>query len=115
MLPKTSEVELVGQTVIARLGLEELTHLEMQEIVEECLTQMRCHNASHVILDMQGVEFLASTCIGSMVSLLQDLQHVRGKLALINCCDEVTFLFKVTRLDAVIEIYDDEKEALDNL
>ena len=52
-----------------------------------------------------------SACIGALVTFLQDLEHVRGRIALANCQPNVAFLFKVTRLDQVIGIYDDPQTA----
>lgn len=112
MSTQQMDLEQSGAVVTARLHTPEVTHLQMQQIIDECLERMRCHNASFVILDMAGVEFMASACLGPLVSLCRDMEHVRGKLALVRCTNNVAFLFRVTRLDAVFGIFDDEEEAL---
>ena len=109
------ELEQAGAIITARVLVPELTHLRMQELVDECLHRARYHNARHVILDMAEVEFLASACIGPIVSLLQDLEHLCGRLAMVRCQDSVALLFRVTRLDSVIGIHDDEQEARKHL
>ncbi|MFW6060849.1 MAG: STAS domain-containing protein [Phycisphaeraceae bacterium] len=115
MLPQEIELEQSGSVITVRIHEAEISHLHMQELVNECLERMRYHNARDVLLDMADVEFLASACLGPLVSMLQDLEHVCGRVALVNCRENVAFLFRVTRLDAVVGIYDDEKEALANL
>lgn len=90
----------------------DVTHVEMQEIVAECLERMRYNNAQHFVFDLSTVEFLASACLGALVGFMQEVEHVRGKIALVNCHDNVAFLFKVTRLDHVFEMYDDVQEAV---
>lgn len=112
MLPESIELEQSGAVVTVQFGLPEITHADMQEAVSECLERMRYSNARHFILDMGKVEFLASACIGALVSLMQDVEHVRGKIVLVNCQENVAFLFKVTRLDHVFEMFDDVKDAV---
>lgn len=115
MLPKAIELEQSGAVITARIREAEVSHLHMQELVNECLERMRYHNGRDVLLDLESVEFLASACLGPLVALLQDLEHVCGRVAVVNCQDNVAFLFRVTRLDSVIGVYDDEKEALAHL
>lgn len=112
MLPERIELEQSGPVVTVRVRVPQVTHLQMQEIVEDCLVRVRCHNATYVLMDLEEVQFLSSECIGSIVMLLQELEHVRGRMALLHCSDNITFLFKVTRLDAVVGLFEDEKEAL---
>ena len=115
MLPEQIDLDQTGSVITAHLREKEVSHEHMQELVNECLERMRYHNARDVILDLSEVEFLCSACLGPLVSMLQDLEHVCGNVAAVNCSDNVAFLFKVTRLDSVIGLYDDEKEALAHL
>ncbi|MEM0913692.1 MAG: STAS domain-containing protein [Planctomycetota bacterium] len=112
MTPAAIEYDQAGCTVVCTLSDPQISHLEMQEAVEECLNLMRNNGARNVVLDLSGVEFLASACIGVLVEFLQELEHIRGKLALAGCQDPVRFLFQVTRLDQVFLLYDDADEAL---
>ena len=114
MLPDDMELDQDGQVVTCRIGVPEVTHLEMQELIDECMDKVRNDNARHFVFDMQEVNFLASSCIGELVSFLQDLEHTKGRVALANCKDNVLFLFKVTRLDSVFAIYDDVQEAVES-
>lgn len=114
-LPASFELEQSGPTITARLHQSQVSYLTMQEVVNECLERTRYHNARHVILDLAAVEFLASACIGSLVSLLQDLEHICGRMAVVHCRDNVAFLFRVTRLDSVINLCEDEHEARKHL
>jgi len=111
MLREPIDLDQAGSVITARLHAKEISHEQMQELVNECLERMRYHNARDVILDMSEVEFLSSACLGPLVAMLQDLEHVCGNVAAVNCRDNVAFLFHVTRLDSVIGLYDDEKEA----
>ena len=115
MLPDSFEIEQDGQLVTAYLRATEVAHDDMQALVVECLEKMRYDNAQNFIFDLEQVEFLASACIGSLVEFLQEIEHCRGQIALVNCQDNVTFLFKVTRLDQVFGLFDDMDEAIESL
>ena len=114
MLPTGLEIEQEGSIVTCHIGMSEMAHGEMQEMIDDCMDRMRCGNAQHFVFDMSKVEFLASSCIGVLVGFLQDIEHVKGRIALANCQENVRFLFKVTRLDSVFAMYDDVKEAVES-
>ncbi len=115
MLPEQFELEQSGQLVTAHLRAAEVAHDDMQTLLQECVEKIRYNNAQNFIFDLEGVEFLASACIGSMVEFLQEVEHCRGQIALVNCQENVAFLFKVTRLDQVFEMFDDIDEAIRSL
>ena len=111
-MPVTAvEVEQVGPTATVTFHQRDVTHSELQEVVVECGERIRYSNAQNFVFDFAGVEFISSSCLGVLVGFMQDVEHVRGRIALANCSDNVTFLFRVTRLDSVFEIFDDAKEA----
>ena len=115
MLAEGFELEQSRGVVTARISVPQVSHVQMQELVDECLHRLRMHGGSHVVLDLGPVEFLSSACLGPIVSLLQDLEHLRGRLAVCNCQDNVAFLFRVTRLDAAMGVFADEQAAMASL
>ena len=115
MTPNTMEIEQRGAIVIAKVGCPDVSHAQMQELVSELEQRMRCDNAQHFIFDLDHVEFLASACLGVMVQFLQDIEHMRGRILLANCSDNVLFLFKVTKLDSVFMVCEDLDEAMGEL
>ena len=115
MLPGTMELDQRGQVVVARPGMAEVSATQMQELGAELEERMRFDNAQHFVLDMEGVQYIASSCLGVMVQFLQDIEHMRGRILLASCSENVLFLFKVTRLDAVFLIFEDVDEAMAEL
>ena len=112
MISELAELEFNGTTVILRVRCTELTHTQMRELAGECLERLRFHNAYHFVFDLTPVQFLASACIGTLVELLRELEPMRGRIVLVGCQDTVAFMFKVTRLDTIFNLYDDVPEAL---
>jgi anti-sigma B factor antagonist len=106
------EIDQTNNLVVVRTDAARLTGDQVQEACGELLQRMRFHNASYIVWDLQGVEFVASDCLGALVSLLQEVEHVRGRIALARCRPAVANLVKITRLDAVFNLYDDLDEAM---
>lgn len=111
MLAHEHTIEQENHRVTVVINLPELSAEQMQELVNDLMMRMRYDNAQLFIFDMSQVNFMSSACLGVLVSFLQDLEHVRGRIALAGCQPDVLFLFKVTRLDAVFLTYDDMDEA----
>jgi len=111
----TTELDQQGSLVIAKIATAYLTGPEMQEITQLLMQKIRNDRATQFILDMEAVTFLSSACIGELVTFLQDLEHVRGRIALVHVQPEVAFLFKVTRLDHVFPAFEDLDEAIDHV
>lgn len=115
MLAQNVHVEQTGSIAIATIVTPLLSVNEGQEIIGELTERMRYNNARHFVLDLKEVEFMDSSFLGSLVSLLQDVEHVRGRIALANCQPNVAFLFKVTRLDTAFPIFESVDEAREEL
>lgn len=107
--------EQKGNLVIATLACAHLSSPQMAELVAEMNQRMRYDNTQFFVLDMSPVEFMDSSAIGTLVAFLLDLEHVRGRVALARCRSNVEFLFKITRLDAVVRLFDEVEEAVAEL
>ncbi len=111
MLAENVVVEQDGNLVVATVVTPLLSLSETQDVVLELNDLMRYNNAQLFILDLKEVTFMDSSCLGVLVQFLQDLEHVRGRLVLTNCNENIAFLFKVTRLDDAMPITDSVEEA----
>ena len=113
MLMHDVQFEQTRNLVIARLGMPNLSGPEMAELAAEMSEAVRYDNAQLFVLDMAKVEFMDSASIGGLVTFLQDLEHVHGRVGIAACQPNVEFLFKVTRLDNVVTLFADVEEALE--
>lgn len=64
------------------------------------------------LLNLKDMVFLDSSGIGEIVASLIFVQKSGGNLKITNISDKVMLIFKYSRLTDIIEIFDDEKEAL---
>ncbi len=115
MLSNHYQIDVHDKVIVATITDSQISHTQIQELFVELSERMRYDSATLFVLDLGAVEFLASACLGSMVTFLQDLEHVRGRIALANCQPTVAFLFTVTRLDVVFPMHDDVDDACNDL
>ena len=91
------EGKIIGNTVD---GLRR----EMEKLVVQ--------SDGRLVLDLAGVPLLDSSALGIIIATLQFLKKEDGKLVLLNPQKAVMNVLKVTRLDSIIDSYDDEAAAL---
>lgn len=65
-----------------------------------------------IMLDISEVEFIDSSGLGALVSLLKQLGG-QGEIVIGGARDSVASLFKLTRLDKVFQIFEDPRAALE--
>jgi anti-sigma B factor antagonist len=66
---------------------------------------------TRLLLDLQGVDFLDSSGLGAMVSILKAVGS-RGTVAVCSATGSVLSLFKLTRMDKVFTVYGSREDAL---
>jgi anti-anti-sigma factor len=65
-----------------------------------------------LLLNFTGLEYMNSSGIGMLVTLLVRANRQRQKLAAYGLSEHYRQIFELTRLDEAIAIYDDEATAL---
>lgn len=69
----------------------------------------------NLILNLSEVEFMDSTGLGSMISILKVLANAEGQLLICEARAPVARVFDLTRLNKVFQLFPNEKEALNSL
>jgi len=67
-----------------------------------------------LLLNFAGVDFIDSAGLGELVGCYTTVLNRRGALRLMNLQPRLKELLKMTRLDKLFEVYDDEQTALDS-
>ncbi|MGL5430051.1 MAG: STAS domain-containing protein [Vibrio sp.] len=68
-------------------------------------------NNHHLLLDFSHVDFIDSSCLGALVSILKSLNG-KGDLVLCSLNSNILNLFKLTRMDRIFSIKDNRHDAL---
>jgi anti-sigma B factor antagonist len=72
------------------------------------------HNDSKVLVDLSTVSRIDSAGLGLLIKCYSHALRNRGMFKLLKPNDEVRQLFRLTRMDSVLETYEDERHALDS-
>jgi anti-sigma B factor antagonist len=72
------------------------------------------HNDSKVLIDLSTVSRIDSAGLGLLINCYSHALRNRGMFKLLNPNQEVRQLFRLTKVDSILETYDDEKRALES-
>ena len=65
-----------------------------------------------VLLNLRDVPYVDSSGIGELVSAFKGVRKAGGELKLLNLTPKVRTLLKITRLDTIIDVKEDEATAI---
>lgn len=68
------------------------------------------HDMVNLVLDMSGVRLLSSDALGTLVSLHRKARAAGGKLTLACVGERIARMFRVTRLDTILNIQEQAKK-----
>ncbi len=72
-------------------------------------------NRRLLVLNLENVDFINSSGLGALVSVLKDVRLVKGRLALTSLASYVKEIFTITQLSNVFEIFETERQAREAL
>ena len=68
----------------------------------------------HVVLDMCNIRFVDSSGCGAILSCLRKARSGNGDIKMCNLAEQIVELFKLIRLDRIIEIHKQKKKAINS-
>lgn len=105
---------VLGQTLVATIVEPDLTAEKVAELSHWLRTVMACHpTAKNLVIDLEHVDYLDSSCLNLFVTLLQHVKQAGGAIAIAAAASRVEVLFKLTRLDKVFMIKREVIDAID--
>jgi anti-sigma B factor antagonist len=111
----TANVEMDVRKPNGQVGVIEING-EITAFAESALmdayTEASNGNTKAVILDFNNLEYMNSSGIGLLVTLLIRANRHNQKLMVIGLNDHYQQIFQLTRLDEAIGIYDNESNAV---
>jgi len=107
---KIDRREQDGVTIIKLQGVIKLG--ESSQFFSTYLEKILDERVSSLLLDMSEIDYVDSTGLGELVGYLQRFSDIGGKIALLRPQERILKLLKLTRLDEVFEIFQDEAEGI---
>ncbi len=102
-----------GVTVVSFVDTKIVTEENIQEVGDQLYQLVDVEGKKQLLLNFGNVQYLSSAALGKLINLKRKVGAVKGKLKL--CCihPDLLEVFRITRLDQVFEIYNEEQQALD--
>ena len=83
-----------------------------ESVLMDAYNQASDGQARAIILNFEGLEYMNSSGIGLLVTLLIRINREKQQLLTYGLSDHYRSIFQITRLDDAITIYDSEEEAV---
>lgn len=80
---------------------------KLKELSRDIISQKKCK----LILNMQNIDFINSSGLGALVSILKDARSGGGEIKLTNLAPYVREIFDITQLSCIFNICDNVQEA----
>lgn len=97
---------------VAVLNLSGRLDLANGSTLKDQLKQLFTDGKSQIHLNLAEVEFINSSGLGALVSIMKEVRLIKGRLTLSNPASYVQEIFEITQLSHIFEIYSTEEEAL---
>ncbi len=105
------EKRRVGEhTILAVEGVVKLG--ESAQFLAQTLERILEEGGGHVLLDLEGINYMDSTGIGELVGYLGRFQERKRRLVLVRPSDRIRRLLDVVQLGELFPIYADMEAAL---
>ncbi|MET7291442.1 anti-sigma factor antagonist [Streptomyces griseoloalbus] len=106
--------ETMGDRTIVRVGgeIDVYTAPKLREQLREQLVELVNDGSFHLVVDMEGVDFLDSTGLGVLVGGLKRVRAHEGSLRLVCNQERILKIFRITGLTKVFPIHTSVEEAV---
>jgi len=98
-----------GVTVLAPTGRLDVAGAPA---LKEAIVELVKNGAPKVVIDMEGVSFVDSTGLGSVISALKQIRNNQGEMRLAAPNQQARVVLELTTLDRVFPYYATVEEAL---
>jgi anti-sigma B factor antagonist len=106
----TAQIGDVG--VVNFLTSQVLDELNVQQLGQELNDLVDKDYVVKMVINFSKIKFLSSAVLGKLISLNKKIAAQKGRLAFCSINADIMQVFKITRLDKLIPIYEDEDEAV---
>jgi anti-sigma B factor antagonist len=107
----TVSVRMAGNT-IGILDIQGEINAFAENALMDAYTNASSNGAKAIVLNFSGLEFMNSSGIGLLVTLLIRAQRQKQRMLAFGLGDHYIQIFELTRLNEAISIYPTEAEAL---
>ena len=100
----------VGDVTVVEIG-EKRFDASVSPDLKQFVLDLVGEGKNRIVIDLEAVEFIDSSGLGSLVGVLKGI-GADGQLAVCNVQAQAKALFKLTRMDRVLNIHDSRDAAV---
>lgn len=82
------------------------------EPLRKVITERMDAGCKDFLIDLENIVYMSSSSLGFIITLYQQLKKEGGRLKLMKAQPSVSNLIEITRLDRLLEMFDDQDTAL---
>ena len=98
--------------VVNFLTSQVLDEMNVQQLGQELNDLVDKEGKTKIVINFSKIKFLSSAVLGKLIALNKKMTAQKGRLAFCTINADIMQVFKITRLDKLIDIYDDEDNAV---
>ena len=99
-----AQVNQEGPRVEIDIDRAEVETDALRELIQELKQRLADRDARTFVFGFEKVEFLPSACLALLLMFYQEVKRYDGRIVLQNCQENVSFLLRLARLDALFEL-----------
>lgn len=97
---------------VAILCLDGQLNLTSASTLKEASKELLDNETKKMVLNLEKVDFINSSGLGALVSILKDVRNARASMRISNLAPYVREIFDITQLSNIFEIFTDENKAI---
>lgn len=105
--------EVLGDILIQTVNFSRATFKEAQEFRDLLVSDILQNNLK-IIIDLSRCEYIDSTFLGALVVVLKKITERGGEIKYVVPRPEALYLFKLTGLYGVLNLYHSRQDAIDS-
>lgn len=105
--------EVFGDVLVEKVNFSRATFKEAQEFKDRLVFDILTNNVK-IIIDLSSCEYIDSTFLGALVVVLKKMAERGGELKYVIPQPSALYLFKITGLYGVLNLYRNKEEALES-
>lgn len=103
--------EVVGDVIVEKVNISRATFKEAQEFKDRVVFDIAANNHK-IIIDLSSCDYIDSTFLGVLVVVLKKMAEKGGEIKYIIPQPSALYLFKITGLYSVLNLYKNVEEAI---
>ncbi|MFB3784867.1 MAG: STAS domain-containing protein [bacterium] len=104
------KVENHGSVTVVSFEVED--QFNDPEPLRQVITERMDAGFKDFLIDLENIVYMSSSSLGFIITLYQQLKKKGGRLKLMKAQPSVSNLIEITRLDRLLEMFDDQDTAL---